>query len=68
MIDKAKARNIKMTIEDTRNYLNGYKALLDKIEYLEAKADGLKSPSFQAIRGYSAKVNIKMQVLDKIRM
>lgn len=64
MIDKAKARNIKMTIEDTRNYLNGYKALLDKIEYLEAKADGLKSPSFQAIRGYSTR-NIN-DIMDDI--
>lgn len=61
---QGKARNKKMTIEDTRNYLNNYKALLDKIEYLEAKADGLKSPSFQAIRGYSTR-NIN-DIMDDI--
>lgn len=44
-----------MTREDTRNYLKNYRDLLDKIEYLEAKADGLKSPSFKAIRGYSTR-------------
>lgn len=53
-----------MTIEDTKNYLNNYKALLDKIEYLEAKADGLKSPDFQAIRGYSSR-NIN-DIMDDI--
>lgn len=61
---QGKTRNIKMTIEDTRNYLNNYKALLDKIEYLEAKADGLKSPSFQAIKGYSTR-NIN-DIMDDI--
>lgn len=53
-----------MTREDTRNYLNTYRALLDKIEYLEAKADGLKSHDFQAIRGYSTR-NIN-DIMDDI--